>query len=88
MALADERVAGWLRQEENQYLSCPPEMAAQFDDPELRSLLGYSAGNVRSGTYSSPLEPSTNDLDIRLSASALGGTERVTVDGPSRQQVF
>ena len=29
----------WLRQEENQYLSCPPEVAKGFS-PELRSLIG------------------------------------------------
>ena len=33
----------WLRQEENQYLSCPPEVAKDFS-PELRSLIGYSKG--------------------------------------------
>jgi ectoine hydroxylase-related dioxygenase (phytanoyl-CoA dioxygenase family) len=33
----------WLRQEENQYLSCPPEVAKDFS-PELRSLIGYTAG--------------------------------------------
>ncbi len=32
---------GWLRQAENQYLCCPPEIAREFD-PELRRLLGYS----------------------------------------------
>lgn len=32
----------WLRQEENQYLSCPPDVAADFP-PELRRLIGYDA---------------------------------------------
>jgi len=32
----------WLRQEENQYLSCPPDVAAGFP-PELRRLIGYDA---------------------------------------------
>ena len=31
----------WLRQEENQYLSCPPEIAKDIS-PEIRSLIGYS----------------------------------------------
>ncbi len=31
---------GWLRQEENQYLSVPPEVAEQLS-PELRRMIGY-----------------------------------------------
>ena len=42
---------GWLRQEENQYLSCPPDVAAKFD-PELRALLGYTMANFALGYYS------------------------------------
>lgn len=34
---------GWLRQEENQYLSVPPEIAAELDD-DLAKLLGYDMG--------------------------------------------
>jgi hypothetical protein len=33
----------WLRQEENQYLSCPPEIAREFE-PELQALMGYASG--------------------------------------------
>lgn len=47
---------GWLRQEENQYLCCPPEIAKDFD-PELRRLLGYSMGTYTIGYYSPPLPP-------------------------------
>ena len=32
---------GWLRQEANQYLEVPPEMAIKFS-PRLRALLGYT----------------------------------------------
>jgi ectoine hydroxylase-related dioxygenase (phytanoyl-CoA dioxygenase family) len=32
---------GWLRQEENQYLACPPDVAARFTD-EVQQLLGYT----------------------------------------------
>ena len=35
--------AAWLRQEENQYLSCPPGVAAELDD-ELLRLMGYQIG--------------------------------------------
>lgn len=41
----------WLRQEENQFLSCPPEAAKQLD-PELQELLGYTMGSVACGYYS------------------------------------
>jgi ectoine hydroxylase-related dioxygenase (phytanoyl-CoA dioxygenase family) len=42
---------GWLRQQENMYLSCPPEIAKQFT-PELRRLLGYAQGSPVMGFYS------------------------------------
>ena len=47
---------GWLRQEENQYLSCPPEIAKEFS-PELRALLGYSMGSYALGYFTPPLAP-------------------------------
>ncbi len=34
---------GWVRQEENQYLACPPEVARELDD-ELLKLMGYQQG--------------------------------------------
>ncbi len=68
---------GWLRQEENQYLSCPPSIAAGFDDPELQALLGYSPGNGALGYFSSPLEASVDEMDLRLPASALGNRTQI-----------
>lgn len=47
---------GWLRQEENQYLSCPPEIARTLS-PELQSLLGYDLGGYALGYYTPPLPP-------------------------------
>ncbi len=47
---------GWLRQEENQYLSCPPEIAATLQ-PELQRLIGYSMGSYALGYFSPPLPP-------------------------------
>jgi len=47
---------GWLRQEENQYLSCPPEIAKDFS-PELQALLGYAMGSYALGYYTPPLPP-------------------------------
>ncbi|MEM9513341.1 MAG: phytanoyl-CoA dioxygenase family protein [Actinomycetota bacterium] len=46
----------WLRQEENQYLSCPPDVARSFT-PELRRLIGYSLGGPVLGFYSTPGAP-------------------------------
>jgi len=43
----------WLRTEENQFLSCPPEVAKDLD-PELSELLGYTMGNYALGYYSDP----------------------------------
>ena len=43
----------WLRQEENQYLSCPPHIAKDLS-PELRALMGYSKGGYVLGFYSDP----------------------------------
>jgi len=43
----------WLRQQENQYLSCPPHIAKNLT-PELRSLMGYTKGGYVLGFYSDP----------------------------------
>ena len=42
MGLINTYSLGWLRQEANQYLETPPEVAQQFG-PRLRALLGYTA---------------------------------------------
>jgi hypothetical protein len=47
---------GWLRQEENQYLSCPPDIAKDFRE-DLRALLGYSMGSFALGYFTPPLPP-------------------------------
>jgi ectoine hydroxylase-related dioxygenase (phytanoyl-CoA dioxygenase family) len=44
---------GWLRQEENQFLSCPPHIAKDLD-PAITDLLGYTMGNYALGYYSHP----------------------------------
>ena len=44
---------GWLRTEENQYLSCPPEIAKDLDHG-LQELMGYTMGNYALGYYSDP----------------------------------
>ena len=47
---------GWLRQEENQYLSCPPEVAAELPDDLLR-LMGYRVGAYALGYIDDVRDP-------------------------------
>ncbi|MFU8815689.1 MAG: phytanoyl-CoA dioxygenase family protein [Pseudomonadales bacterium] len=65
---------GWLRQEENQYLSCPPHIARTLD-PELQELLGYTQGNYALGYYSDP-EATEAGRDILPPEFALGRKPR------------
>ncbi len=56
----------WLRQEENQYLACPPEIARELPI-ELAKLMGYSRGAYALGYYG----------DVRDPIEALHGTNDV-----------
>ena len=47
---------GWLRQEENQYLSCPQEVAADLPDDLLR-LMGYRIGAYALGYIDDVRDP-------------------------------
>jgi len=47
---------GWLRQEENQYLACPPEVARTLPEGLLR-LMGYQRGAVALGYVDDLREP-------------------------------
>ena len=71
---------GWLRQEENQYLAHPPEVAAEFSEA-LRRLIGYNYGGSYLGFvngddphrlfepgYSGPAMRSTPEIDARKQA--------------------
>ncbi len=69
---------GWLRTEENQYLSCPPEVAKGLE-PELQELLGYTMGNYALGYYSDP-ERVGETSDIRPPELALGRAPRERID--------
>jgi ectoine hydroxylase-related dioxygenase (phytanoyl-CoA dioxygenase family) len=46
----------WLRQEENQYLSVPLDVARELDDPMLR-LIGYDRAGIGLGTYGDRIDP-------------------------------
>lgn len=65
---------GWLRQEENQFLSCPPEYARDLS-PELQELLGYTMGSVACG-YFSELKPAGQAREICAPEFALGRAPR------------
>jgi len=62
---------GWLRQEENQYLSCPPEFAKDLS-PELQDLLGYTQGDYALGYYSAPAPAIAGNAGILPPEKALG----------------
>ncbi len=47
---------GWLRQEENQYLACPPEIAKTLDH-DLQAMIGYQMGQYALGYFTPPLPP-------------------------------
>jgi ectoine hydroxylase-related dioxygenase (phytanoyl-CoA dioxygenase family) len=47
---------GWLRQEENQYLSCPPEVAKDLP-VELAKLIGYSRAAFALGYFGDTQDP-------------------------------
>lgn len=47
---------GWVRQEENQYLACPPEIARTLDDDLLR-MMGYQEGAFALGYVGDQEDP-------------------------------
>jgi hypothetical protein len=61
---------GWLRQEENQYLSCPPEIARTLDR-KLQALIGYAMGSYALGYYTPPLPPGAGP-EVAPPQAALG----------------
>lgn len=58
---------GWVRQEENQFLSCPPEIARTLDDDLLR-MMGYQQGAFALGYVGDQQDP----------LAALRGTDEKT----------
>ncbi len=66
---------GWVRQEENQFLACPPEIARTLDDDLLR-LMGYQQGAFALGYVGDQQDP----LAV-LRHSLEGATDKVRVVG-------
>jgi ectoine hydroxylase-related dioxygenase (phytanoyl-CoA dioxygenase family) len=60
-------ISAWLRQMENQYLSCPPQIARTLD-PDLLRVMGYQVTPHSVGRVGDWLDP----LSV-----ALGGSERL-----------
>ena len=73
MGLNVDYCLDWLRQEENQYLSCPPEIAREFSQ-ELTELIGYTGGGVALGYYSDPHDH--NDRAAKQAENAVGYAPR------------
>ena len=71
---------GWLRQEENQYLSCPPAIARTLA-PELQALLGYAMGNYALGYFTPPLPPGEGPETVPPKYALGAGGEGATMGG-------
>ena len=67
----------WLRQEENQYLAVPTEVARTFDEPLLR-LMGYARGAYALGYVDDLRDPLDALLGRESSDTQLGELERAT----------
>ena len=63
--------AGWVRQEENQYLACPPEIARTLNDDLLR-MMGYTQGAFALGYVGDQTDPL---------AALRGGTDKAKTIG-------
>lgn len=83
----------WLRQQENQYLSCPPHIAKDLT-PELRSLMGYSKGGFVLGFYSDPenkdgelesVSPEKMFGDFKDKFSSINSADKLVSDSSKRK---
>ena len=63
----------WLRQEENQYLSCSPELAATLDD-DLLKLMGYRIGAYALGYIDDSRDPIEAVRGPQATAGSFGAT--------------
>ncbi|MEI6630045.1 MAG: phytanoyl-CoA dioxygenase family protein, partial [Actinomycetota bacterium] len=66
-------ILGWLRQEENQYLSCPPEIARTLPE-NVQRLAGYAIGAYALGYVDDVRDPNAV-LNGRDGGSSFGGLE-------------
>ena len=75
-ALNIDYTVGWLRQEENQYLSCPPSIAHTLPR-ELSALIGYSRENGSLGYFGEGQDPE----DALIAAGAGQWASQAAVEG-------
>jgi ectoine hydroxylase-related dioxygenase (phytanoyl-CoA dioxygenase family) len=73
---------GWLRQEENQYLACPPEIARTLE-PELQELIGYAMGQYALGYYTPPLPPGEGPETVPPQHALRGDSVGSTLGSPA-----
>jgi len=66
---------GWVRQEENQYLGCPPEVARTLDD-ELLKMMGYQEGAFALGYVGDQQDPLAMLRGERRSKQTIGEVVR------------
>jgi ectoine hydroxylase-related dioxygenase (phytanoyl-CoA dioxygenase family) len=64
---------GWVRQEENQYLACPPEVARTLDDDLLR-MMGYTQGAFALGYVGDQTDPLAALRGGSAKAKTIGAT--------------
>jgi ectoine hydroxylase-related dioxygenase (phytanoyl-CoA dioxygenase family) len=69
-------VVSWLRQEENQYLACPPDIARTLPEPLLR-VMGYAKGAYALG-YVDDLRDPLDVLLGRQRSASFGSLESAT----------
>ena len=72
-ALNVDYTLGWLRQEENQYLSCPPEVARHLP-PHVQRLAGYALGAFALGYVDDVRDPAVL-LGTSSPSSSFGGAD-------------
>jgi ectoine hydroxylase-related dioxygenase (phytanoyl-CoA dioxygenase family) len=70
---------GWVRQEENQYLACPPEIARTLDDDLLR-VMGYREGAFALGYVGDQEDPLAALRGERRKKRTIGETPQKSAD--------
>ncbi|WP_419924060.1 phytanoyl-CoA dioxygenase family protein [Candidatus Poriferisocius sp.] len=70
---------GWVRQEENQYLACPPEIARTLDDDLLR-MMGYTQGAFALGYVGDQIDPLAALRGSTAKAKTIGAVAEFNAD--------
>ena len=73
---------GWVRQEENQYLACPPEIARTLDD-DLLKMMGYTQGAFALGYVGDQTDPLATLRGGTAKARTIGAVAEHNADARS-----